>query len=65
MKAYVCDKCGKVLLCEEDDRYALIPEGICFLSEKRKGGVSMELCTECVAELMAAIREQKEGASDA
>ena len=61
MKAYVCDKFGKVILLSDEDARSLIPEGVCFLSEKRVGGVSLELCTECVSALMEAVREVKEG----
>lgn len=58
MKAVVCDKCGKVVLCESE--MEIVPDGIFRLSDGRLGGVSLELCTECVAELMSSVRERVE-----
>ena len=57
MKALVCDKCGKVSLF--GDEMEFLPEGICRLSDGRRNGVCVDLCTECVGKLMEAVREQK------
>lgn len=57
MKACVCDKCGKVVLF--GDEMDFLPEGICRLSDGRRDGVRVDLCTECVGKLMESVREQE------
>lgn len=57
MKACVCDKCGKVVLFSDEIEF--IPEGICRLSDGRSRGLCLDLCTECVGQLMEAVRETK------
>jgi len=56
MRAIVCDKCGRVVLCETE--WGSLPDGICRLSDGRVNGVCLDLCTECTAHLIDAVREQ-------
>lgn len=58
MKAYVCDKCGKVILLP-DDRVYEYPTGINRLSIMSKWE-EIDLCDECTDELVAAVREGKQ-----
>lgn len=57
MKAYVCDKCGKVVLIE--DFPGIMPEGINYMSGPGLPEGGLDLCDECVAELLAAVRTVK------
>lgn len=59
MKAIVCDKCGKVNLLE-DERPYLYPSGIYRLVSDKDDSV-VDLCEECAAELVEAIRRTKDG----
>lgn len=59
MKAIVCDRCGKVNLLE-DERPYLYPTGVYrLLNDKDISAV--DLCEECAAELVEAIRRTKDG----
>ena len=58
MKAYVCDRCGKAVLIE--DFPGIRPEGINYMSESGLLEGGLDLCDECVAELLAAVRTVKE-----
>lgn len=55
MKAIVCDKCGKVVLME-DDGLTTCTEGINILQMLGKRQ-TIELCDECTDELVAAVRK--------
>ena len=55
MKACVCDKCGKVVLYENENER--IPDGIYRLSDGRIDGVCLDLCTECLDGVMSSLRE--------
>lgn len=57
MRAYVCDTCGKVVLCADNDVFGEVA-GICTL---RYGKVrrDVDLCEECVEELLKAVRNVK------
>ena len=63
MRAYVCDKCGKVILLED------IPEiwqkGINRITGPGLPDGGLDLCDECVAELVEAVRSVKEGSGGA
>lgn len=55
MKAYVCDKCGKTALL--DDRYPMYGKEIGVYHLASDGGsIEIDLCEECVEELMPAVR---------
>lgn len=58
MKAYVCDKCGKVVLIE--DFPGIRPEGINYMSGSGLPEGGLDLCDECVTELLEAVRTVKE-----
>ena len=60
MKAIVCDKCGKVVLLEEDVPYAFIPVGMYRLIND-KGNEKFELCQECGDEMLAYVRMTRGG----
>lgn len=60
MKAIVCDKCGKVTLFEDDKPYCS-PSGVYRLSGDGGFKDVLDLCEDCVGELMKAVREVKEG----
>ena len=56
MKAIVCDKCGKVILLEEDrSRCTYIPDDVFILRNDRRD-MRIELCEACGNELIAAVR---------
>lgn len=57
MRAYVCDKCGKVVLV--DDFPSICDKGINHVSGSGLPGGNMDLCDTCVAELVAAVRTVK------
>lgn len=57
MRAYVCDKCGKVVLV--DDFSSLFDEGINHVSGSGLPGRNLDLCDTCVEELVAAVRTVK------
>lgn len=59
MKAIVCDKCGHVTLLEDDMPY-YSPTGVYRLIDD-KGGVNVDLCESCAAELVEAVRKMKDG----
>lgn len=58
MRAYVCDKCGKVILV--DDYIPVCDKGINHMSGPALPDGNLDLCDECVAELVAAVRSVKE-----
>lgn len=60
MKAIVCDKCGKVVLLEDNVPIFYAPIGI-YRLESQKDGTMLELCEDCGNELISAVRKQKEG----
>ena len=56
MHAIVCDKCGKVILLEEDRvRGLCIPDDVFILRNDRRD-TRIELCEDCGNELVAAVR---------
>lgn len=58
MKAYVCDKCGKVILLE-DERPYMVPIGVYqLIGDTDK--MHLDLCEECANELVEAVRRVKE-----
>jgi hypothetical protein len=57
MKAIVCDKCGKVVLLPDEPLRC--PEGINTLV-MRGTHREIDLCDECVDELVAAVRKENE-----
>lgn len=58
MKAYVCDKCGKVILLE-DERPYMMPSGVYqLIGDTDK--MHLDLCEECANELVEAVRRAKE-----
>lgn len=59
MKAIVCDKCGKVNLLEDDKPY-MYPTSVYRLISDRESSV-IDLCEECTAELVAAVRRDDDG----
>lgn len=61
MKAFVCDKCGKVCLLDDDKAYYAKENGIYRLVSTHDR-VEIDLCEECVSELMAVVRKEKEDA---
>ena len=61
MKAYVCDKCGKVILIEDDKAYYSKENGIYHLVCDSTKYCDLDLCEDCVHELMGAVREVKDG----
>ena len=61
MKAIVCDKCGKVILLEDDKPYWVAPAGVFVLQKDAHPHVKMDLCEDCVDELMEAVRRTKDG----
>ena len=58
MRAVICDKCGKVMLLADKEFY---PEPGYHLISSGAGRVDLDLCDECADELIAAVRDQKEG----
>ena len=62
MKAIVCDKCGKVNLLEDDKLY-YYPSGVYRLLDDRDSSV-IDLCEDCAAELVEAVRKTKDGDTD-
>ena len=60
MKAIVCDKCGKVVLLEDEKPYMCNPIGVYTLY---KGGSDevIELCEECGNDLISEVRKTREG----
>lgn len=65
MRAYICDKCGKAVLLEDNTSPYECANGIYHLVSNFKGEYELDLCEDCVKELMSAIREMKGGDSDA
>lgn len=63
MRAYVCDKCGKVILL--DDGMAISPEGMNHMTGSGLPDGELDLCDECVAELVQAVRNVREGSGGA
>lgn len=63
MRAYVCDKCGKVILLE--DGPAIWEKGINHMNGPGLPDGQLDLCDECVAELVDAVRNVKEGSGGA
>lgn len=61
MKAMVCDKCGKVVLLP--DNPGICPDGIStlYMSHKQQ---EIDLCDECVDELVQALRKGVEDGND-
>lgn len=55
MKAIVCDKCGKVILLEDDRPYCY-PSGIYRLVNERGGAKELDLCEDCAGELVEVLR---------
>lgn len=58
MKAIVCDKCGKVTLLPDVGYEYGPPNGVFRLYDAGSGNVELDLCQECVDELMAAVRKE-------
>ena len=63
MRAFVCDKCGKVILLE--DIPAIYQKGINHMTGQGLPDGELDLCDECVAELVEAVRNVKEGSGGA
>ena len=63
MRAFVCDKCGKVILLE--DGLDLSPKGINHMTGQGLPDGELDLCDECVAELVEEVRNVKEGSGGA
>lgn len=63
MRAYDCDKCGKVILL--DDGMAISPKGMNHMTGSGLPDGELDLCDECVAELVEAVRNVKEGSGGA
>lgn len=61
MRAYVCDKCGKVILLE--DGPAVFKKGINRMIGPGLPDGELDLCDECVAELVEAVRNVKQEAA--
>ena len=58
MKAIVCDKCGKVILLE-DGRYEYgTGSGAFHLIGGKFADSLLDLCEDCVEELMTAVRKE-------
>lgn len=62
MKAFVCDKCGKVILLEDSKAYYAKANGIYHLVSDDH--IEIDLCEDCVQELLCAVRGMKEGAEE-
>jgi hypothetical protein len=58
-KAYVCDKCGKVLLLEDSKPY-MSPTGIYQLVGDKEE-YTVDLCESCVKELFESVRNGGDG----
>ena len=58
MNACVCDKCGRVVLFS--DKPDWMPKGINRMQGYGLPGGVLDLCDQCVAELMEAVRTVKE-----
>ena len=58
MKACVCDKCGRVVLFS--DKPDWMPKGINRMHGSGLPDGVLDLCDQCVAELMEAVRTVKE-----
>lgn len=56
MKAIVCDKCGKVIPLE-DDWPCRYPAGAYRLVNDRAEAKPIDLCEECVGELVKCLRK--------
>lgn len=63
MRAFVCDKCGKVILLE--DIPAICQKGINHITGQGLPNGGLDLCDECVAELVEEVRNVKEGSGGA
>lgn len=63
MKAIVCDKCGKVMLLEDERPYLVSPAGVYRLIGERDCH-SLDLCEDCACELIEAVRRTKDGESN-
>lgn len=59
MKAIVCDKCGKVVLLEDEFPYRY-PSGIYRLVHDGGEAKELDLCETCTNELVDALRRTKE-----
>ena len=57
MNACVCDKCGRVVLL--DDKSGFAPKGINRMSGAGLPDGVLDLCDECVSELIEAVRTVK------
>lgn len=58
MRAIVCDKCGKVVLLDEDERDYSVKQGTACLLIQDGHQTHIDLCEECARELMdVAIRK--------
>ena len=64
MKAIVCDKCGHVTLLEDNKPY-YSPTGVYRLVNDRSEVNEIDLCEDCAAELVEAVRKMKDGEGDA
>ena len=63
MRAFVCDKCGKVILLE--DVPDICQKGINHITGRGLPDGELDLCDECVAELVEEVRNVKEGSGGA
>ena len=63
MRAFVCDKCGKVILLE--DIPDICQKGINHITGQGLPDRQLDLCDECVAELVEEVRNVKEGSGGA
>jgi Fe2+ or Zn2+ uptake regulation protein len=59
MKAFVCDKCGKVILLEDDKAYYAKSNGVYHLVSDKMEHCEIDLCEDCAKELMSAVRNMK------
>lgn len=55
MKAIVCDKCGKVVLLEDNGPY-MYPSGVYRLVNDERKEKTLDLCEDCAGELVEAVR---------
>ena len=64
-KAIVCDKCGKVILLEDDKPYTFAPAGVFTLMHDKYPHIKMELCEDCADGLVESVRRMKGGVGNA
>ena len=65
MKAIVCDKCGNVILLDDDKPYQSAPAGVFVWVHDKYLSFQMELCEDCGDEIVEAVRNMKTDAQQA